>query len=140
MASDWSALAPLIGSSAQASRGSVANPRLPAMNLADATLIVLHEAAAYPELASLSQHAYDELAAGNEVPYTVLSDIIGKASEKGLLRAMHRQYSATAYDAILMPILTEVDRQKPVPPRRKAASEDSFDPLTAPLDQLRRRR
>jgi hypothetical protein len=45
---------------------------------------------------------------------------------------MHRAYSATAYDAILMPILTEVDRQKPVPPRRRAASEDTFDPLTAP--------
>jgi hypothetical protein len=71
----------------------------------------------------------------------VLSDIIGKASEKGLLRAMHRAYSATAYDAILMPILTdEVDRQKPVPPRRRAASEDTVDPLTAPFDQLRRRR
>jgi hypothetical protein len=109
------------------------------MNLADATLIVLHEAAAHPELAGLTQSAYDELIAGNEVPYTVLSDIIGKASEKGVLRAMHGEYSATAYDAILMPILTEVDRQKPVPPRRRAASEDTFDPLTAPLDSLRQR-
>lgn len=102
------------------------------MNIADATLIVLREAAAYPELAALAQSAYDELVDGNEVSYTVLSDIIGKASEKGVLRAMHRAYSATAYDAILMPILTEVDRQKPVPPRRRAASEDTFDPLTAP--------
>ncbi len=109
------------------------------MNLADATFIVLHEAAAYPELASLTQNAYDELVAGSEVPYTVLSDIIGKASEKGVLRAMHREYSATAYDAILMPILAEVDRQKPVPPRRRPASEDGLDPLTAPLDQLRER-
>jgi|SRR5215475_2499905 len=103
------------------------------MNLTDATLIVLSEAAGYPELAALTQSAYDELAAGNEVPYTVLSDIIGKASEKGVLRAMHREYSATAYDAILMPILTEVDRQKPVPPRRRPASENTVDPLTAPL-------
>jgi hypothetical protein len=109
------------------------------MNLADATFMVLHEAAAHSELAALTQSAYDELAAGNEVPYTVLSDIIGKASEKGVLRTMHREYSATAYDAILMPILAEVDRQKPVPPRRRAASEDTFDPLTAPLDQLHQR-
>lgn len=109
------------------------------MNLSDATFIVLHESAAYPELAALTQSAYDELVAGNDVPYTVLSDIIGTASEKGVLRAMHREYSATAYDAIWMPILTEVDRQKPVPPRRRAASEDMFDPLTAPLDQLRQR-
>jgi len=103
------------------------------MNLQDATLIVLSEAAGYPELAALTLSAYEELAAGNEVPYTVLSDIIGKASEKGVLRAMHRQYSATACDAILMPILTEVDRQKPVPPRRRPAPEHTVDPLTAPL-------
>jgi hypothetical protein len=110
------------------------------MNIADATLIVLREATAYPEFAALTQSAYDELVDGNEVPYPVLSDIIGKASEKGVLRAIHRDYSATAFDAILMPILSEVDRQRPVPPRRRAASEDTVDPLTAPLDQLRRGR
>ena len=103
------------------------------MNLPDATLIVLGEAAAYPELAALTQSAYDELTAGNEVPHTVLSDILGKASEKGVLRAMHRKYSATACDAILMPICREVDRQRPVPPRRRPASRDDVDPLTAPL-------
>jgi hypothetical protein len=41
------------------------------MNLADATFIVRNEATAYPELAALTQSAYDELIAGNEVPYTV---------------------------------------------------------------------
>jgi hypothetical protein len=107
------------------------------MNLTDATFIVRNEAAAYPELAALTQSAYDELVAGNQVPYTVLDDIIGKASEKGVLRAMHSKYSATAFDAILMPICSEVDRQKPVPPRRRAAPKDTFDPLTAPFDQLR---
>ncbi len=107
------------------------------MNLADATLIVLGEAAAYPELAALTEPAYDELAAGNEVPHTVLSDILGKASEKGVLRAMHRKYSATAYDAILMPICKDVDRQRPIPPRRRRVSENAIDPLTAPLDQFR---
>jgi len=94
------------------------------MNLTDATLIVLGEAAGCPELAALTQSAYDELAAGTEVPHAVLSAILGK-------------YSGTAFDAIIMPICREVDRQKPVPPRRRSAPEDTFDPLTAPLDQLR---
>ena len=106
------------------------------MNLTDATLIVLGEAAGHPELAALTQSAYDELAAGNQVPYPVLTDILGKASEKGVIRALHRKYSPTAFDAIIIPICTEVDRQKPVPPRRRTAPED-IDPLTAPLDQLR---
>jgi hypothetical protein len=107
------------------------------MNLTDATLIVLGEAAPYPELAALARSAHDELVAGNEVPYTVLTDILGKASEKGVLRALHSKYSETAFDAIIVPICTEVDRQKPVPPRRRAASKANIDPLTAPLDQLR---
>jgi hypothetical protein len=107
------------------------------VNLADAALIVLGETAAYPELAALTRSAYDELAAGNEVPHTVLSDILGKVSEKGVLRAMHRRYSGTAFDAIIMPICTEIDRQKPVPPRRITPSGSTIDPLTAPLDQLR---
>lgn len=102
------------------------------MDLQDATLIVLAEAAAHSELSALAQSAYEDLAAGSEVTHEVLSDIIGKASEKGVLRAMHRKYSPTAYDAILMPILREVDRQRPVPPHRPASS-DYVDPLTAPV-------
>jgi hypothetical protein len=101
------------------------------MDLQDATLIVLTEVTGYPELAALTQSAYDDLAAGSEVSHEVLSDIIGKASEKGVLRAMHRKYSAAAYDAILMPILAEVGRKRPVPPRRRPRS--SVDPLTAPV-------
>ena len=107
------------------------------MNLMDATLLVLGEAGAYPELAELTQSAYDELAVGNEVPYTILGDILGKASEKGVLRALHRRYSSTAFDAIIMPICKEVDRQKPVPARGRRAPDQTIDPLTAPLDQLR---
>lgn len=107
------------------------------MNLTDATLIVLGEAAGYPGIAAMTQSAYDELAAGNEVPHAIFSDVLGKASEKGVLRAMHRKYSGTAFAAIIMPICREVDRQKPVPPRRRTAPEDAIDPLTAPLDQLR---
>jgi len=103
------------------------------MDLQDATLIVLTESAACPELAALAQSAYDDLADGSEVSHEVLSDIIGKMSEKGVLRALHSKYSATAYNAILTPILSEVDRHRPVPPRRRPVSEDSVDPLTAPI-------
>jgi hypothetical protein len=103
-----------------------------AMNLQDAALIVLTEAADHPELAALAQSAYDNLAAGEQVSHEILSDVIGKASEKGVLRAMHRKYSPAAWDAILMPILTEVDRQRPVPARPRSA-EARVDPLTAPL-------
>ena len=103
------------------------------MNLQDATLIVLTEAAAYPELAGLAQSAYDDLAEGSEVSHEVLGDLIGKASEKGVLRALHQKYSPAACDAILMPLLAEVDRLRPIPPRRQSESHDRIDPLTAPL-------
>jgi hypothetical protein len=106
------------------------------MDLKDATLIVLAESAGYPALATLAQSAYDELADGREVSYRILADILGTASEKGVLRALHRKYSATAFDAILMPICREVDRQKPVPPRRRPRGEQRIDPLTAPLSDL----
>jgi hypothetical protein len=55
--------------------------------------------------------------------------MIGEASGKGVLRAMHRKYSATAHDSILMPILREIDRQKPVPSRRPVPVH--LDPLRA---------
>jgi hypothetical protein len=106
------------------------------MDLKDATLMFLAESAEHPELARLAQSAYDELADGREVSYRVLEDILGTASEKGILRALHRKYSAMAYDAILMPICREVDRLKPVPPRRRPRGEQRVDPLTAPLSDL----
>jgi hypothetical protein len=49
------------------------------------------------------------------------------------LRAIQQKYSAVAYDAMLVPICKEIDRQKPVPPRRRTATEHSPDPLTAPI-------
>jgi len=101
------------------------------MNLQDATLIVLTEATACPELASLAQSAYDELADGSEVSHEVLSEVIGTMSEKGVLSALHSKYSATAFDAILMPILTEIGEKRPVPARPRPA--DYVDPLTAPF-------
>ena len=94
--------------------------------------MILSESAAHPAVVEVAQSAYDQLIVEGEVDYRVLSDLIGEASGKGVLRAIHRTYSATAYEAMIMPILREIDRQKPVPPRRSAAAQQgSDDPLTA---------
>ncbi len=94
--------------------------------------MILSESAAHPAVARLAQSAYDQLIGDGEVDYRVLSDMIGEASGKGVLRAINRKYSATARDAMLMPILREIDRQKPVPPRRTSSAHPSTpDPLTA---------
>ena len=92
----------------------------------------LAESAAYPELAGIAQSAYDDLADGRDVPYGILDEILGKASEKGVLRAMSRKYSPTAFEAMLRPICGEIDRLKPVPPRRPRPSDATPDPLTSP--------
>jgi len=46
-----------------------------------------------------------------------------------VLRALHEKYSIAAFDAMIMPICREIDRQRPVPPRPRPAPED--DPLTS---------
>jgi hypothetical protein len=99
------------------------------MDLKDATLMLLAESAAYPALAGAAQTAYDALASGQQVPYQALSELIGDASGKGVLRELRHRYSATAFEAIVFPICREIDRQKPVPPRRRPAGPD---PLTDP--------
>ena len=102
---------------------------LPAMDLKDATLMILAESADHPEVTRLAQAVYDRLADGGEVPHVILSDMLGEASGKGVLRALHRRYSPTAFDALVMPICREIDRQRPVPRRPRPAPED--DPLTS---------
>lgn len=103
------------------------------MDLKDATLIFLGEAAAHPQVATIAQTAYDQLIDGDDVDYRVLKELVGEASGKGVLRALHQKYSPTAYDAILMPILQEIGRQAPIrsswQPTVQPGSED--DPLTA---------
>lgn len=99
------------------------------MDLTDATLMLLAESAAYPGLASAAQSVYDALASGQRVPYQTLSELLGDASGKGVLRDLRHKYSATAFEAIVFPICREIDRQKPVPARRRAAG---LDPLTDP--------
>lgn len=94
--------------------------------------MLLSESAGHPRLAELARSAYDALSSGEVVPYGVLSELIDEASGKAAIRALHQKYSDTAFEAILGPILWEIDRQKPVPPRRRTGSEDSrADPLTA---------
>jgi hypothetical protein len=108
------------------------------VDLKDATLMIFTESSAHPSLARIAQAAYDELASGREVPYPVLSALIDEISGTGVLRALHRKYSPAAYDAMMMPILREIDRQKPVPPRRRPVPSDaSPDPLTADISYVR---
>jgi hypothetical protein len=92
------------------------------MDLKDATLVILGESAAHPSLAQLAQSAYDQLATDGQVDYRVLSDLVAEASGKGVLRAIHRKYGPAAGEAVFGPILREIDRQKPVPPRRMASA------------------
>ena len=112
--------------------------RLRPVDLKDATLMILTESGAHPSLERLAQAAYDELASGRDVSYLILGDMINEASGKGVLRGLHRKYSAAACDAMLMPILEEIGRRKPVPPRRRPVPSDSRpDPLTADISHIR---
>jgi hypothetical protein len=101
------------------------------MDLMDATLMMLSESADHPAVASLARSAYERLASGEPVDYRVLDDLIGEASGKGVLRAMHAKYSPVAYEAIIAPILTEIGRSKPIRSRRWSAAD--VDPETDPL-------
>jgi hypothetical protein len=101
------------------------------MDLKDATLMFLSESAACPTVASIAQSAYDRLVEGEEIDYRVLDELIGEASGKGVLRDLHRKYSPEAYEAMIGPILQEIDRTKPVRSRRPPVAPED-DPLTAP--------
>ena len=74
----------------------------------------LTESAAYPAVADLARSAYDRLADGGDVDYRVLDELIGEASGKGVLRDMRRKYGPVAFDAIIVPVLQEIGRRKPV--------------------------
>jgi hypothetical protein len=71
------------------------------MDLKDATLMILAESAAHPTLAKTAQSAYESLSDGREVPHGVLSDMLGEASGKGIIRALRQKYSATAFEAMI---------------------------------------
>ena len=92
------------------------------MNLQDATLVLATESAEFPELHRMAQAVHADLVNGRPVPYTALDDMIGEASGKGVLRAMRRKYSATAFDSVLAPILSEIGRRKPIRSTREFRS------------------
>jgi hypothetical protein len=103
------------------------------MDIKDATLMMLSESAGHPAVASIAESVYQRLANEDPVDYRLLSDLIGEASGKGVLRALHAKYSPTAYEAIVMPILAEIGRQAPVSSSRYARPVDpETDPLLAP--------
>jgi hypothetical protein len=104
------------------------------MDLKDAILTILGESAEHPGLARLAQSAYDQVAWDGHVDYRVLSDLIGEASGKGVLRGINRQYGPAGRDAVFGPILREIDRQKPVPPRRTASAHPQGPDLLTVAD------
>jgi hypothetical protein len=102
------------------------------MDLRDATLMFLTESAAYPAVAELAQSAYDRLADGGDIDYRVLDELIGAASGKGVLRDMRRKYGPAAFDSIVMPVLQEIGRRKPIRSARYGYTwPPGEDPLTA---------
>jgi hypothetical protein len=102
------------------------------MDLRDATLMFLAESAAYPEVAGIAQSAYDRLAAGEDIDYRVLDELIGEASGKGVLRDIRRKHGPVAFDAIVGPVLAELGRKKPISSTRYTwQPRPGEDPLTA---------
>ncbi len=97
------------------------------MDMKDATLMLLSESAAYPAVASIAQSAYDRLAAGEEIDYRVLNDLVDEASGKGVLRVLRQKYSPMAFEAMIMPILREIGRQAPIRSRRPPVVPGSAD-------------
>jgi hypothetical protein len=105
-------------------------PRLAHMDLKDATLMFLSESAAYPAVAEIAQSAYDRLVEGEDIDYRVLDDLVGEASGKGVLRDMRQKYGPVGFDAIIMPVLQEIGRRKPIRSSRYTW-QPGEDPLTA---------
>jgi len=95
--------------------------------------MMLSESADQPAVAAIARAAYDQIARGEAVDYRLLNDLIGEASGKGVLRAIHAKYSPTAYEAIITPILQEIGRRAPIRSRKYASTPQNpeDDPLTA---------
>jgi hypothetical protein len=104
------------------------------MDLKDATLMFAIESAGHPTVEQIAQSAYERLWQGELVSHVALTNLLGEASAKGVLRSLRRKHGPEAFQAIIIPICREIDRQRPVPPRSRPASEEQrVDPLTAPL-------
>ena len=102
------------------------------MDIKDATLMMMSESADHPAVASLARSAYERLVNEEPVDYRLLNDLIGEASGKGVLWALHAKYSPVAYEAIIGPILAEIGRQAPIRSRGHSRPVDpEADPLRA---------
>jgi hypothetical protein len=101
------------------------------MDLKDATLMFLVEAAGYPAVAEIAQSAYDRMVEGDDVGYRVLDDLVGEASGTGVLSAMRAKHGAAAFEAIIGPVLQEIGRRKPIRSSRGYTWQPGDDPLTA---------
>jgi hypothetical protein len=99
----------------------------------------LCESAGYPAVADLARSAHGRLAGGEDIDYRVLSDLIGEASSKGVLRAMRREYSAAAFDAMIMPICRAAGERAPIRSSWRSSQPHGAgaDPLTAKVWPLR---
>jgi hypothetical protein len=93
------------------------------MELSDAMLMLLAESGDHAELARIAQSAYNDLCRGREVPHTVLSELLGEASGKGVLAALREKYSPAAFESVLMPICREIGLQAPIRPSRYSIRE-----------------
>jgi hypothetical protein len=103
------------------------------MDIKDATLMMMSESADHPAVASLARSAYQRLANEEPVDYRLLNELIGEASGKGVLRALHAKYGPAGFDAITGPIITEIGRQAPIKSSRYSRPADpETDPLLAP--------
>jgi hypothetical protein len=100
------------------------------MDLKDATLMFLSESAAYPAVAEIAQTAYDRLIEEDDIDYRVLDHLVDEASGKGVLRAMRQKYGPVGFEAIIMPVLQEIGRRKPIHSTRYTW-QPGEDPLTA---------
>jgi hypothetical protein len=98
------------------------------VDLRDATLMIWNESGDHPAVAQAARAVYDALAEGREVGGQALTDLIGVASDKGVLRQIYRRHSPVAAAAIVEEVLREAGRRTPVPPRPRPAEPD---PLTA---------
>lgn len=94
--------------------------------------MLLSESVGHPAVTRLARSAYDQMADGRVAHHQLLSDLIGSASGKGVLRELRQKYTSTAFEAIIMPICAEIGRQAPVPPRQRQPEPGYVDPLTAP--------
>ncbi|MFC9976836.1 hypothetical protein ACFVH6_38645 [Spirillospora sp. NPDC127200] len=87
------------------------------MDIRDATRMILTESADYPELLRITQHSYEALSAGREVPYTVLNGVLAEASREDVLGTLKERYGEEAVRDMVAALTREIDRQAPVAQR-----------------------